>query len=69
MPDFTGLEAYKIIKETGLDIPFIVISETVGEEKAVQMMAAGVSDYLMKDNLTRLVSAVERELEKAVERK
>lgn len=69
MPDFTGLQAYKILKKSGLDIPFIIISETAGEEAAVKMMVAGINDYLMKDNLTHLIPAVEREIQKAIDRK
>ncbi|HVE56048.1 MAG TPA: response regulator [Pyrinomonadaceae bacterium] len=67
MPEFTGLEAIKVLNESGLEIPFILISGTIGEETAVQAMLAGVSDYLMKDNLTRLVPAIERELKEAAE--
>lgn len=69
MPYLTGLTALEILKESGLDIPFIVISGTIGEEIAIQAMIAGVNDYLMKDNLGRLVPAIERELQEAANRK
>jgi signal transduction histidine kinase len=69
MPRFTGLEALELLKRSGLDIPFILISGTVGEDIAVECMKAGANDYLMKDNLTRLVPAVRRELRDATERK
>ncbi len=69
MPTFTGLGALKILKETGLDIPFILVSGTIGEDLAVESMLAGVNDYLMKDNLTRLVPAIERELNEAAQRR
>jgi len=62
MPQFNGPAALKVLQEHGLDIPFIVVSGTVGEDVAVTMMKAGSQDYLMKGLLTRLVPAVEREL-------
>lgn len=65
MPRFTGLEALKMIKATGLDVPFILISGTIGEEIAVEAMRAGAHDYLLKDRLARLGPAVERELRDA----
>ncbi len=68
MPHFDGLEALKIFKETNIDIPFIIISGTIGEEVAVGAMKNGAHDYLMKDNLKRLLPAVERELKEAQSR-
>ena len=65
MPRFTGLEALKIVKQRGPDIPFIVISGTIGEETAVKAMKAGAHDYIMKENLKRLVPAIEREIREA----
>ncbi len=62
MPNFSGLEALSIVKESGLDLPFIIISGAIGEEVAVQAMKAGAYDYIMKDNLQRLLPVVEREL-------
>jgi two-component system, cell cycle sensor histidine kinase and response regulator CckA len=62
MPNFDALSALRLLQETGLDIPFIVVSGTMGEETAVAMMKAGAHDYVMKDNLTRLIPAVDREL-------
>ncbi|HVE56138.1 MAG TPA: PAS domain S-box protein [Pyrinomonadaceae bacterium] len=69
MPGFSGLEALRILKESGKDIPFIIISGTIGEDVAVEAMRVGVNDYLMKDNLTRLSPAIERELENGSKRK
>ena len=69
MPRFSAFDALAMVQERGLDIPFIVISGTIGEEIAVQAMKAGAHDYLMKDNLARLVPAVERELREADERR
>src|ERR1700754_75308 len=60
MPNFSGIEAHKVLQESGLDIPFIIISGTIGEETAVQAMLTGVNDYMMKNNLNRLVPAIER---------
>jgi two-component system cell cycle sensor histidine kinase/response regulator CckA len=62
MPGFSGSSALKIWQEFGQDIPFISVSGTLGEESAVAMMRAGAHDYLTKDNLNRLVPAIEREL-------
>ena len=69
MPSFTGIEAYHVLRETDIDIPFIIISGTIGEETAVSAMKTGVSDYLMKDNLARLAPALERELADAGHRR
>ena len=65
MPQFSAPAALKLLQSRGLDLPFIVVSGTIGEDVAVEMMKAGAHDYIMKDNLTRLVSAVEREIREA----
>jgi PAS domain S-box-containing protein len=65
MPGFGGLPALSVLKETGLDLPFIIVSGQIGEEIAVSAMKAGAHDYLMKDRLARLVPAIERELREA----
>ncbi len=62
MPQFNALRALAVAKELKLDIPFIIISGTIGESAAVEAMRAGAHDYLMKDALTRLGPAIEREL-------
>ncbi len=69
MPHFNALAALALLKETGLDIPFIIISGTVGEAVAVEAMRAGAQDYLMKDNLVRLVPTIEREMFEAENRR
>jgi PAS domain S-box-containing protein len=69
MPEFTGLEALGVLHEAGLDLPFIIVSGTIGESNAVAAMKAGAHDYVMKDNLLRLVPAIGRELEEASMRK
>ncbi|MFA5403464.1 MAG: PAS domain S-box protein [Ignavibacteria bacterium] len=65
LPDFNGFEALNICNEKGIDTPFIVVSGTVGEDIAVDMMRAGCKDYIMKKSLKRLLPAVEREIEDA----
>lgn len=69
MPRFNALEAMRLIREEGLDIPFIIITGSIGEETAVAAMKAGAHDYLMKDNLSRLSPAIERELQDAERRR
>jgi two-component system, cell cycle sensor histidine kinase and response regulator CckA len=69
MPHFSALQALAHLKETVLDIPFIIISGTVGEELAVEAMRAGAHDYLMKDKLARLVPTIEREMAEAENRR
>ena len=65
MPQFSAEAALALQQATGRDIPFIVVSGTIGEDTAVVMMKAGAHDYLMKDKLLRLAPAVERELTEA----
>lgn len=65
LPKFSGLAALNLYKEKNLDIPFIVISGAIGENTAVEMMRAGVHDYLIKGNLARLAPAIDRELREA----
>ena len=65
MPGFTGTEALSIVRENDPVLPFIFVSGTIGEEIAVQAMKQGAQDYVMKDNLRRLIPAVERELRDA----
>lgn len=69
MGGFDALAALEIVQEFKIDIPFIVISGTVGEDTAVRAMKAGASDFFAKDKLTRLVPAVERELREAAGRR
>jgi DNA-binding NtrC family response regulator len=63
MPQFNGLQALELLKKSGLDIPFILVSGTIGEESAVTAIKEGASDYLLKDRLARLGSAVRQALE------
>jgi len=69
MPHFGGLEALKIIRDKGLDIPFIITSGKISDETAVIAMKAGASDYLPKGNFARLGPAIERELQEVIIRK
>lgn len=65
MPHFSGLAALSALHESGLDIPFLLVSGTIGEDLAVKAMKAGAHDYVMKGNLQRLTTAIERELRDA----
>ncbi len=62
LPQFSASEALRIFKKAGLDIPFVVVSGTIGEENAVDLMKSGVHDYLLKNNLDRLHIVVRSEL-------
>jgi two-component system, cell cycle sensor histidine kinase and response regulator CckA len=68
LPRFSAPEALQLLQQQQRDVPFIIVSGTIGEETAVAAMRAGAHDYLLKDNLTRLVPAVERELRESQER-
>ena len=69
MPGFSGTKALAIVREQHPDLPFIFVSGTIGEDTAVAAMRTGAHDYIMKDNLTRLAPAVERELREAAVRR
>lgn len=69
LPQFGALDALALLKQRQLDLPFIIVSGTIGEETAVSAMKAGAHDYFMKGNLARLVPAIQRELREAAERK
>jgi two-component system sensor histidine kinase UhpB len=66
MPHFSVQEALEIYHNHGAEIPFIVISGAIGEEKAVQLIKAGVNDYLLKDNMARFIPVVEREIRESL---
>jgi signal transduction histidine kinase/DNA-binding response OmpR family regulator len=65
MPRFNGLAALALVKEQGLDLPFIIVSGHITDDTAVAAMKAGAHDYVMKSNLARLGPAVRRELREA----
>jgi signal transduction histidine kinase len=69
MPQFNGFRALELLKQQpALDIPFILVSGTIGEEMAVAAMQQGAADYLLKDRIARLGSAVRRALQEVEER-
>lgn len=69
MPRFDGLSALELVNERNLDIPFILVSGVIVEDRAVEAMRRGAHDCVKKDSLDRLVPVVNRELKAAYERK
>lgn len=69
MPYFSAIGALTQLQLSGLDLPFIIVSGSIGDGNAVACMKAGAHDYIMKDDLTRLVPAIEREVSEAKERR
>jgi signal transduction histidine kinase len=69
MPTFNGAAALEIFRQSGLDIPFILVSGSIGEQTAVRAMKDGAHDYVMKSALGRLTPAVRRELQEAATRR
>jgi PAS domain S-box-containing protein len=69
MPQFSGLRALELLKESGLEVPLIIVSGTIGEDTAVAVMRRGAADYLLKDRLGRLGTAVEQALEQGALRR
>lgn len=69
LPDFNAPIAFDIFKSFKIDIPFIVLSGSIGEEAAVAIMKKGVHDYVLKQNMTKLPVVVQRELSDATSRR
>lgn len=69
MPSFDGLSALRIARETAGDIPFLFVSGAVGEERAIELLREGATDYVLKDRLSRLGPAVSRALKEVAERR
>ncbi len=69
MPRFSGKAALQIVQETDRNLPFIYVSGTIGEDVAMEAVKAGAHDYVMKNNLARLVPAVVREIREAMQRR
>ena len=69
MPTFNAPQALNLYNEMNLDIPFIIVSGSIGEDEGVQAMKAGAHDYLMKGKLARLVPAIEQEMREAAVRR
>jgi signal transduction histidine kinase/FixJ family two-component response regulator len=65
LPGWSGLRALNMMQERAIDLPFIIVSGAIGEETAVDAMKAGAHDYVLKDNVVRLVPAIERERREA----
>ena len=65
LPKFSPSSAFEMVRAAGLDLPFIIVSGTIGEERAADLMRAGAHDLILKNNLARLVPALTRELEQA----
>ncbi|MDP2209832.1 MAG: response regulator, partial [Bacteroidota bacterium] len=63
MPKFSGPDALRVLHASNLDIPFIIVSGSVGEDAAVETLKEGAHDFITKMNLARLVPAIEREIE------
>jgi putative nucleotidyltransferase with HDIG domain len=62
LPSFSAPRALELLQEIGIDLPFIIVSGTIGEEVAVNALKAGAHDFIIKGNFARLVPAIEREL-------
>lgn len=69
MPELDGPEALRLVREKSGDVPFIIVSGTISEDVAVQVIKAGANDYFSKQKLWRLIPAVERELRESAERR
>ena len=65
LPGFDGISALEIVREVRPDIPFIFLSGTIGEERAIDALQRGAYDYVLKTNMKRLVPAVRRALGEA----
>src|SRR5919198_2354513 len=69
MPEFSSMQALEILKNSRQDLPFIIISGSIGEDAAVAALKAGANDYLIKGNWARLIPAIQRELREAETRR
>lgn len=69
LPQFNALQALEILKDSGMDLPFIIVSGAIGEETAVTALKAGAHDFLIKGNYARLGPTIERELREAESRR
>src|SRR5208282_3487957 len=67
MPEFDGMDALSIARQTCPDTPFILVSGTIGEEYAIRALHSGATDYVLKSNIARLPAAVERALEESAD--
>lgn len=69
LPSFNGLDAFRIVREMDIDVPFIIVSGTISEENAIEALRAGVQDFMSKGRFARLTPAIERELREAESRR
>jgi two-component system cell cycle sensor histidine kinase/response regulator CckA len=69
MPGFGADQALELLRESGYDLPFILVSGRIGEEEAATLMRAGAHDFVLKDRMTRLVPVIRRELDQAQQRR
>ena len=69
LPAFDAFKALEMVRDAGIDVPFIVVSGMIGEDRLIQLMQVGAQDIVLKDNLARLVPAINRELVDAVTRR
>jgi len=69
LPGFDGMSALKMAKSIKPDLPFIFLSGTIGEERAIESLKNGAADYVLKDRISRLVAAVERAYQDALDRR
>jgi signal transduction histidine kinase len=69
LTSFDAFDALRVLKETGKDIPFILVSGAIGETTAIELMKAGASDFIRKGEYTRLQPAIDRELREALNRR
>ncbi len=69
LPSFNAPAALDLLKTSGIDLPFIILSGSIGEETAVAALKAGAHDFMIKNNLTRLIPAIQRELSDAETRR
>src|SRR5688572_23888266 len=69
LPSFSAPKALELLKKTNIDLPFIIVSGTIGEESAVNALKAGAHDFLIKGNFARLIPAIQRELKEAAIRR
>src|SRR5512141_1026206 len=65
LPRFSAPNALELLKKSSYDLPFIIVSGTIGEESAVNALKAGAHDFIIKGNFARLIPAIQRELKEA----
>ncbi len=69
LPGFDGIAAFRIKQRVCPDVPFIIVSGTIGEENAVELIKNGVTDYSIKDKLFTVIPKIKRAIQEASERR